>query len=168
MRPEARMATSSPRLLRFVDWIASRRCGDTIPASWRCWAVRRSRRPSGSNQKKGNYMKAQRKPLGTILLAGAFLAASLAGIVTFLGGPGRGPPTPLLSWRCSLWCGAAHALSLPRSRGAVLASQVSPLLRPLDCCCSRRGTLSPGPRSSSLRSWYSFLSLSSATDICAG
>ena len=67
-------------------------------------------------------MKAQRKPLGTILLAGAFLAASLAGIVVFLAAlPRTSNTSPLVAlfalvWSCA--CIVTGVLTWRRSRFA--------------------------------------------------
>ena len=49
-------------------------------------------------------MKAQRKPLGTILLAGALLAATLAGIVVFLAAlPRNSNTSPLVALFALVW-----------------------------------------------------------------
>jgi hypothetical protein len=49
-------------------------------------------------------MKDQRKPLGAILLAGTFLAASLAGIVAFLAAwPSTSNTSPLLALFALVW-----------------------------------------------------------------
>jgi hypothetical protein len=67
-------------------------------------------------------VKAQRKPLGTILLAGTFLAASLAGIVAFLGAwPRTANTSPLVAlfalvWSCA--CIVTAVLTWRRSRFA--------------------------------------------------
>ncbi len=67
-------------------------------------------------------MRAQRKPVGTILLAAAFLAASLAGIVVFLAAlPRNSNTSPLLAlialgWGCA--CLVTGVLTWHRSRFA--------------------------------------------------
>ena len=70
-------------------------------------------------------MKAQTKPLGTILLAGAFLAASLAGIVTFWGAwPRTSNTSPLVAMFALVWgcaCIVTTVLTWRRSRFAGLA-----------------------------------------------
>jgi hypothetical protein len=67
-------------------------------------------------------MKAQKKPLGTILLAGAFLAASLAGIVAFWAAwPRTSNTSPLVALFCLLWgcaCIVTAVLTWRRSRFA--------------------------------------------------
>jgi hypothetical protein len=67
-------------------------------------------------------MEAQRKPLGTILLTGAFLAASLAGIIaSWAAWPRTSTTSPLvallaLGWSCV--CIVTAILTLRRSRFA--------------------------------------------------
>ena len=67
-------------------------------------------------------MKAQRKPVGTMLLSGAFLAASLAGIVVFLAAlPRNSNTSPLVAlialvWSCA--CIVTGVLTWRRSRFA--------------------------------------------------
>jgi hypothetical protein len=81
-------------------------------------------------------MKAQRKPFGTILLAGAFLAASLAGIVAFWGAwPRTSNTSPLLAlfalvWSCA--CIVTAVLTWRRSRfaGPALIAAIGLLLFP--------------------------------------
>ena len=67
-------------------------------------------------------MKAQRKPLGTILLAGAFLAASLAGIVAFWAAwPRTSNTSPLVALLALVWscaCIVTAVLTWHRSRFA--------------------------------------------------
>ena len=70
-------------------------------------------------------MKAQRKPLGTVLFAGVFLAASLAGIVTFWAAwPRTSDTSPLITlfalvWSCA--CIVTGVLTWRRSRFAGFA-----------------------------------------------
>ena len=81
-------------------------------------------------------MKAQRKPLGTILLAGAFLAASLAGIVAFWAAwPRTSNTSPLvalfaLAWSCA--CIVTAVLTWRRSRlaGPAFIAAIGLLLFP--------------------------------------
>jgi len=88
------------------------------------------------NQKKGNYMIALRKPLGTILLAGVFLSASLAGIVAFLATwPRNSNTSPLLAllalaWSCA-WI-VTSVLMWRRSRfaGLVFIAAIGLILLP--------------------------------------
>jgi hypothetical protein len=67
-------------------------------------------------------MKAQRKPVGTILLVAVFLAASLAGIVVFLAAlPRNSNTSPLVAlfalvWSCA--CIVTGVLTWRRSRFA--------------------------------------------------
>ena len=67
-------------------------------------------------------MKARGKPLGTILLAGAFLAASLAGIVAFWAAwPRTSNTSPLLALLAFVWsctCIGTAVLTWRRSRFA--------------------------------------------------
>ena len=81
-------------------------------------------------------MKAQRKPVGTILLAVAFLVASLAGIVVFLAALPRDSNTsPLVAlfalvWSCA--CIVTAVLTWRRSRfaGPALIAAIGLLLFP--------------------------------------
>src|SRR5687767_6735188 len=70
-------------------------------------------------------MTAQRKPLRTILLAGVFLAAGLAGIVRFSGAwPKTSDTSPLVALVALVWgcaCIVAAVLTWRRSRFAGLA-----------------------------------------------
>jgi len=81
-------------------------------------------------------MKVQRKPLGTILLACAFLAASLAGLVTFLGAwPRTSNTSPLLAMFALVWgcaCIVTAVLTWRRSRfaGPALIAAIGLLLFP--------------------------------------
>ena len=67
-------------------------------------------------------MKAQRKPLGTILLAGGLLAASLAGMVAFCTAwPRSSNTSPLLALFALMWscaCIVSAVLTCRRSRFA--------------------------------------------------
>ena len=67
-------------------------------------------------------MRAQRKQIGTILLAAAFLAASLAGIIVFLAAlPRNSNTSPLLALLALVWscvCIVTGVLTWRRSRFA--------------------------------------------------
>ena len=81
-------------------------------------------------------MEAQRKPLGTILLAGAFLAAGLVGIAAFSGAwPRTSNTSPLMAlfglvWSCA--CIVTAALTWRRSpfAGPAFIAAVGLLLFP--------------------------------------
>ena len=74
-------------------------------------------------------MKAQRKPLGTILLAGTFLAVSLGGIVTsWAAWPRTSNTSPLVALFALVWscvCIVTAVLTWRRSRFASLAFLVA-------------------------------------------
>ena len=81
-------------------------------------------------------MKTEKKPLGTLLLAGMFLAAGLAGIVAFSGAWPRtsntSPLMALFAWVWSCVCIVTAALTWRRSRfaGPAFVAAVGLLLFP--------------------------------------
>ncbi len=81
-------------------------------------------------------MKAQRKPGGTVLLAAAFLAASLAGIVVFLAAlPRNSNTSPLLAlialvWSCASIVTAVLTWRRSRFAGPVFIAAIGLLLFP--------------------------------------
>jgi hypothetical protein len=78
----------------------------------------------------------QRKPLGTILLAGAFLAASLAGIVTFWAAwPRTSNTSPLVAlfalvWGCAYIVTAVLTWRRSRFAGPAFIAAIGLLLFP--------------------------------------
>src|SRR5688500_2881092 len=81
-------------------------------------------------------MKAQGRPLGAILLAGLFLAASLAGIVVFWAAwPRTSDTSPLLAlfalvWTCACLLTALLTWRLSRFAGLAFIASVGLLLFP--------------------------------------
>src|SRR5687767_447683 len=108
-----------------------------------------------------------RRSFGIILLAGAFLVAGLAGIAGFgMAWPRTSNTSPLaalfaLMWSCTYVVTAI--LTWRRSRLAAPA-----FLAAIGLLVFPASFIVPGASSFSLRSWLSFLSLSSATGISGG